>query len=215
MRAAITPLTRVALMVATLLAVGTADLAGQAGVLRGRVVRADGPVGLAGAEVVVSPSGVTTRSDAEGYFAFHGVVPGTVELTARRPGFVPGRVTLRVDSLAAGELEIALEPIAAVLDPIVTSATRDARSLGELAVAVSVADSSALLRDRTVGLHEALRMMPGVQVASRYGTFDVNIGIRGSAARTLQASPHRAAIRSVRRSPEPPTTTGTGPAGRG
>ena len=61
------------------------------------------------------------------------------------------------------------------------------RSLSELAVAVSVVDSSAILRDRTVGLHEALRMMPGVQVASRYGTFDVNIGIRGSAARTRQS----------------------------
>jgi iron complex outermembrane receptor protein len=174
-------------MVATLLAGGAADLAAQAGVLRGRVVRADGPVGLAGAEVVLSPSGATTRTDAHGYFAFQAIAPGQVEVAARRPGFVPGRVTLRVDSLAPGELEIALEPIAAVLDPIVTSVTRDARSLSELAVAVSVADSSAIARDRTVGLHEALRMMPGVQVASRYGTQDVNIGIRGSAARTFQS----------------------------
>ncbi|HEY7462741.1 MAG TPA: carboxypeptidase regulatory-like domain-containing protein, partial [Gemmatimonadota bacterium] len=172
---------------ATLLAGGAADLAAQTGVVRGRVVRADGPVGLAGAEVVLSPSGVTTRTDAHGYFMFRGIAPGPVEVAARRPGFVSARVTLRVDSLASSEVEIALEPIAAVLDPIVTSVTRDARSLSELAVAVSVADSSAIQRDRTVGLHEALRMMPGVQVASRYGTQDVNIGIRGSAARTFQS----------------------------
>src|SRR4029077_3602853 len=72
----------------------------------------------------------------------------------------------------------------AVLDPIVTSATRDARSLREVAAAVSVADTSSIRRDRTVGLHEALRMMPGVQVASRYGGIeDVRVGIRGSASR--------------------------------
>lgn len=179
--------TRVALLMGVLLAGGAADLVAQAGVVRGRVVRADGPVGLSDAELVLSPSGATTRSDADGYFAFHGIAPGQVEVAARRPGFVPARVTLRSDSLALSELEIALEPIAAVLDPIVTSATRDARSLSELAMAVSVADTSAILRDRTVGLHEALRMMPGIQVASRYGTFDVNIGIRGSAARTFQS----------------------------
>ena len=180
-------LIRVALLMGLLLAGSTADLSAQAGDVRGRVVRADGPVGLADAELVLSPSGATTRTDEDGRFVFDGVAPGRVEVAAGRSGFVPTTVTVRVDSLAATEVNIPLEPIAAVLDPIVTSATRDARSLSELAVAVSVADSSAILRDRTVGLHEALRMMPGVQVASRYGTFDVNIGIRGSAARTFQS----------------------------
>jgi iron complex outermembrane receptor protein len=96
-------------------------------------------------------------------------------------------MAVRVDALAATEVDIPLEPIAAILDPIVTSATRDPRSLGEVAGAVSVTDSSAIRRDRMVGLHEPLRTMPGVQVASRYGTDDVNIGIRGSASRARQA----------------------------
>ena len=53
-----------------------------------------------------------------------------------------------------------------------------------MAAAVSVADTSAIRRGRTVGLHETLRMMPGVQAASRYGGMeDVKIGIRGSASR--------------------------------
>jgi iron complex outermembrane receptor protein len=186
-KVAISPPIRVALMVATLLAGGVTDLAGQAGVIRGRVTRADGPIGLADVELVLSPFDATSRTDAHGYFEFSGVTPGRVELAARRPGFVPTSVTLSVVSHAATEVEIALEPLAAILDPIVTMVTRDSRSLADVAAAVSVVDSSVILRDRTIGLHEALRTMPGVQVASRYGTHDVNIGIRGSAARTFQA----------------------------
>lgn len=178
---------RTALLVSVLLAGGVADIAGQAGVVRGRVVRADGPIGLAHAELVLSPWGTMTSTDARGYFAFHGVDPGRVELVVRREGFVTAVMAVRVDALAATEVEVALEPVAAFLDPIVTTVTRDPRSLGGVAAAVSVTDSSAILRDRTVGLHEALRTVPGVQVASRYGTDDVNIGIRGSASRARQA----------------------------
>ncbi len=174
---------RIAMVLAALVAGGAAGLAGQAGVVRGRVVRADGPVGLADVELVLSPSGAKTHTDARGYFVFRGVAPGPVEMAARRPGFSPVIVALRADSLVATEVDVPLEPVAVLLDPIVTSATRDARSLSEVAAAVSVADTSSIRRDRTVGLHETLRMMPGLQVASRYGTDDVRIGIRGSASR--------------------------------
>jgi len=73
------------------------------------------------------------------------------------------------------------------LPPIVTMVTREPRSAAETGLPIAVADSARIRRDRTVGLHEVLRGMPGVQVASRYGTDDVNIGIRGSAARARQA----------------------------
>jgi iron complex outermembrane receptor protein len=166
----------------------TARLTAQAGIIRGHVVRADWPVGLADAHLELSPSGATTRTDARGFFVFRGISPGQVEVTVRRVGFGPAVVVLQVDTLAVTEVEIPLEPVATKLDPIVTSATRDARSLSEVAAAVSVADTSAIYRDRTVGLHETLRMMPGVQVASRYGGMeDVKIGIRGSGSRPGQA----------------------------
>ena len=174
-------------ILAVLLAGTPIDLAGQAGLVRGRVVRADGAVALADAEVVLSPSGDATRTDALGHFTFQGVAPGQVQVTARQSGYVTASVTLRVDPLATTQVDIPLQPVAAILDPIVTTVTRAPRSLTEVAGPASVADSSAILRDRTVGLHEALRMMPGVQVASRAGTYDVNIGIRGSAAQTSQA----------------------------
>lgn len=181
-----TSLTAVGIL-AVLLAGTPVDLAGQAGMVRGRVVRADGAVALADAEVVLSPSGAATRTDALGHFTFQGVAPGQVQVNVRLPGYVTASVTLRVDPLATTRVDIPLQPVAAILDPIVTTVTRAPRSLTQVAGPASVADSSAILRDRTVGLHEALRMMPGVQVASRAGTYDVNIGIRGSAAQTSQA----------------------------
>jgi iron complex outermembrane receptor protein len=71
------------------------------------------------------------------------------------------------------------------LEPLVASGTRDQRSILVQPVATSVADTAAIRQGRTVGLDEPLRMMPGVQAATRYGLADVRLGIRGSAANTL------------------------------
>jgi iron complex outermembrane recepter protein len=168
----------------TMLLAGTAPyLAAQAGVVRGRVVRADLRVGLSEAEVVLRPSGRSARTDPRGFFELRNVPPGRGDMAVRRVGFTPVVVPLQVDRLVTTRIDIPLEPVAAVLDPIVTSLTREQRSLSEVAAAVSVADSSVIDRGRTVGLHESLRMMPGVQAASQYGTDQVSVGIRGSAAR--------------------------------
>ena len=174
---------RIAAAVAILLAGTIARLPAQAGTIRGHVVRADGPLGLADADVELRPSLARTRTNARGSFVFRDVAEGPAELAVRRVGYAPATVTVQVGALAVTEIDVPLEPLPTVLDPIVTSATRDPRSLSEVAAAVSVADTSAIRRDRTVGLHETLRMMPGVQTASRYGTDDVRIGIRGSASR--------------------------------
>jgi iron complex outermembrane receptor protein len=173
----------VAVILMLLLAGAPASLAAQAGGVRGRVVRADQPVGLSEAELVLAPSGARTRTDPRGYFQLDSVPPGAARLTVRRVGFAPVVVVLQVGAGAITRVEIPLQPAATVLDPIITSVTRDQRTLSEVAAAVSVADSSAIARGRTVGLHETLRMMPGVQAASQYGTDQVSIGIRGSAAR--------------------------------
>jgi iron complex outermembrane recepter protein len=179
---------RIAVVAAALLAGGATDLAAQAGTIRGRVVHSDQPIGLTGVELTLSPSGATTRTDPGGNFVFHGVTPGHVELSAHGAGFVTAMVALDVRAAAATEVEIRLEPVVAVLDPIVTSATRlDPRRMAGVARTVSVTDSSAIQRGRMIGLHETLRAVPGVQAASRYGTDDVTIGIRGSAARSPQA----------------------------
>jgi iron complex outermembrane receptor protein len=156
---------------------------GAQGTLRGRVLRSDGLGPIADAQVVLSPSGASARSAENGRFVIGRVEPGWVRLTARRPGFVAATLTVRVSPLDTEEVQLRLRPAATALDPIVTSATRDPRRLSDVGWAVSLADSAAIARTGTIGLHEALRAMPGVQAASRWGTEDVNIGIRGSAAR--------------------------------
>jgi iron complex outermembrane receptor protein len=110
-----------------------------------------------------------------------------VELAVRRLGFAPAVLVLQVDGVTATQVDVALQPVVTILNPIVTSVTRDQRSLSQVAAAVSVADTSAIGGGRTVGLDEALRMMPGVEATSLYGTDEVSIGIRGSAARGPQA----------------------------
>ena len=169
---------------AILLTGAAARVVAQAGIIRGHVIRADWLVGLADVRLELSPSGATTSTDARGFFVFRDVTPGRVELAVRRVGFGPTVIVVEVGALAVREIEIRLQSVATILDPIVTSATRDARSLSEVAAAVSVADTSAISRGATIGVHETLRMMPGVQTSSRYGGMeDVRIGIRGSASR--------------------------------
>jgi len=178
---------RVVSMFAIFLVGASGRVAAQTGTIRGHVVRADSPVGLADAYVELPASGARTRTDTRGFFVFRNVAAGEVAVKVGRLGFSPKRVVLQVHPLSVTEVDIALEPAAINLDPIVTSATRDERSLSAVAAAVSVADTSSIRRAPTAGLHETLRMMPGVQVSSRYGTDDANIGIRGSAARARQA----------------------------
>jgi iron complex outermembrane receptor protein len=159
----------------------------QTGVVQGHVIRADRPVILPDADVELRPLGAVTRSDARGFFIFREVPVGRVEVAARRVGFAPAVVVVQVNGTGVTGIDIPLDPVATTLDPIVTSATRDARSRSEVAAAVSVADTAGVRRGQTAGLHETLRMMPGLQASSRSGTDDVTIGIRGSGARTRQA----------------------------
>jgi iron complex outermembrane recepter protein len=72
---------------------------------------------------------------------------------------------------------------AAALSTVVTTATRDARTLAAVPGAMSVTDSAALRRTRGAALGEALRLVPGVQVNSLYGSEDVRVSIRGAGSR--------------------------------
>jgi len=162
-------------------------LAAQDAVLQGRVLQADARTPIAGAEVAVRQTGSHVETDSTGRFSFHGFPAGPVELLVRRIGFQAVTLSLVLDAGETRAVEVLLTPAIATLDEITVTPTADARSLADVAAAVSVADTLDIRRDRTVGLDEALRMMPGVQANARYGTDDVNLGIRGSGARARQA----------------------------
>src|SRR3954452_12858097 len=183
----VTRLARMAAALGILLAGAVARADGQAGSIRGHVLRSDGRAALSEAQIELRPAGVSTRTDARGFFQFKDVSPGPVELAVRRVGFAPAVVPVQVKPGGVADVAIRLEAVLTIHDLTVTSESRDPRSLTDVTGAVSIADTSAIRRGRTVGLHETLRMMPGVQAPSRYGTEDVNLGIRGSASRARQA----------------------------
>lgn len=72
---------------------------------------------------------------------------------------------------------------ARALNPVVTTATRDARELRKLPVSITVIDTTTLNRTSTVSLTEALRTVPGVVAGNLFGGDDVRLSIRGSGAR--------------------------------
>ncbi|MFY7923845.1 MAG: TonB-dependent receptor plug domain-containing protein, partial [Gemmatimonas sp.] len=72
---------------------------------------------------------------------------------------------------------------ARALNPVVTTATRDARELRKLPVSVTVIDTTTLARTSQVSLTEALRTVPGVIAGNLFGGDDVRLSIRGSGAR--------------------------------
>ena len=75
-------------------------------------------------------------------------------------------------------------PRPTVVDPVVTTATRDARALRGVPASVSVVDSLSIARSRAIHLGEVLRNVPGVQAGTLYGTDDVKITIRGAGVRS-------------------------------
>ena len=165
----------------------TRSLAAQGAVVRGRVTRAGSDSAVAGAEVMINARSVRTEADSAGRFVLLDVTPGATVITVRRLGFAPATVQLTVVAGDTTGVVVPLTPAVTMLDIITATATADPRSLADVPAAISVADTLAIRQGRTVGLNETLRMMPGVQTASRFGTDDVNIGIRGSASRARQA----------------------------
>jgi iron complex outermembrane receptor protein len=109
---------------------------------------------------------------------------GPADVTVRRTGYRPVQRATTVVAGTTMQLDVTMAEAATILTPIVVSATRDRRSLAEVPVAVSVADETTIQSGRTAGLHEVLRLTPGVQATSRFGLDDVNLSIRGSGVRT-------------------------------
>ncbi|MCU0622213.1 MAG: TonB-dependent receptor [Gemmatimonadales bacterium] len=151
---------------------------GQGAVVRGTVRDAVSGAAVPAAEVMLVPGSRRAVTDGDGRFALPVPADGAVALLVRRPGYAPTR--LRLAAASAEPIEVTLAPATTILDPVVTVATRDARSLADVPAALAVADSIAIVFGRTVGLHEALRSIPGVLAASRSGGDDLNLAIRGS-----------------------------------
>lgn len=92
----------------------------------------------------------------------------------------PARDSIRADSSARAD---SLRQVQR-LNPVVTTAARDARELRRLPVSMSVVDSATLAKTSTISLSEALRTVPGVRADGLFGGDDVKLSIRGSGVRS-------------------------------
>ena len=84
------------------------------------------------------------------------------------------------------------------LPPITISATREARSLFDVPLAVTRVDSQARFGTAGYGLDDALGLVPGVIAQSRYGGSDVRLVIRGFGARGAGDRANAGTARGVR-----------------
>lgn len=159
-------------------ACGASRAAAQGGRVQGTVRDAVANTPVPAAEVLLVPGSRRALTDGEGRFELTVPAEGEVSLLVRRPGYAPTRI--RLEAASVTPIDVTLAPATTILDPVVTVATRDARSLAEVPAALAVADSTAIVFGRTAGLHEALRAVPGVLAASRSGGDDLNLAIRGS-----------------------------------
>lgn len=155
----------------------------QTGALRGVVTDSASGRPVAAVQVTVVSVG-EAMTDAEGRWQVARVPAGRQVVRFRLVGYAPREATIEVRAGGDHQLDVAMRGYAAELAPVVVSATRDRRSLADVPVAVSVADSVTIQSGRTAGLHEVLRLTPGTQATSRYGLDDVNLSIRGSGVRT-------------------------------
>lgn len=101
--------------------------------LSGRVVHRTSKAGIPSAEVRLSPGNHLVATDADGYFRFDRVPPGSVSVLVRRLGFAPESTSFAVRAADDLEILIELEQSAQALDTVTVAARENAIARGKLA----------------------------------------------------------------------------------
>ena len=172
-------MTRRALALAALAAAAAAPAAGQAppaAALRrvaGVVVSATDSAPVAGASVAIVGTALRTTSDDAGRFAFPRAPRDMSDLIAARIGFEPEIVSVP-EGPDDTTVVVVLPPTPIEIAPVIVTASREEHLAEEAPVSVSVVTGADLARRATIGVDDAIALVPGVQI------LDGQIGIRGS-----------------------------------
>lgn len=171
-------------IVAALLVLGLADTAlAQTVLLQGRVTDPLGGV-INGAVVTLEGSGATTRTGADGSFAFENVPPGTVSVRVEAPGFDTASHTIAVAATMV-PATVVLQ-IAGVVESVGVVARRLEEELPQLiersGVRVQTITAAQLQDGGYYDIAQAVQaLVPGLFVTPKAGPFDyVTASLQGS-----------------------------------
>ena len=134
----------------------------------GRVTDARTAAPIAGAAVFIEGSALGALADAEGRYLVAGVPAGAHVLVVRRIGYAARRLPVTVAG-APLALDVALEPEASVIAPVVVSATREARRRTESAATIDALDGAEVRLARAAHPAAIMHRVPGVHVSQLSG----------------------------------------------
>ena len=154
---------------AAILAANAAASAQATGSIEGRVVSASS--GEPVSDVIVRVAGTSRGaiSAADGSFRVQAVPVGRHELMATRMGFAAWRDSVTVGADAVLALEIRVKEAAAVMAPVVVSATRERQRRSETATAIEVLDGLEVRRTRASHPAALMNRLAGVHVSELSG----------------------------------------------
>ena len=123
------------------------------------------------ADVIVRVEGTTRASltGADGRFSITAVTPGTAGVVARRFGFADQRDSVAVRAGEVARLELLFTSEAAVVAPMVVSATRESQRRQDATVTIDVLDGEEVRRARAAHPSGLLNRLPGVHVSELSG----------------------------------------------
>ncbi len=124
---------------------------------------------LPGVAVVVAGTRLGALSDVDGHFHISDVPVGTHTIVARRLGLDSLARQVEIREGAATSVNLALRESAAMLEPVVVSATREAQRRGESSVTIDVLDADQIRDAHASHPAQLLDRLPGVHVSELSG----------------------------------------------
>jgi len=148
---------------------------------RGRIVgtvsdSARGP--LAGAQVIVSPSGIARETGADGKVILQGLAAGSYEVRAYRMGYKSASVRVLVTAGQDATVAILMTPAAASLAGVVVSASRRLEKVTDAPATVTRLDAEQIAGAMGNSFAAALREVKGIEFIQT-GVMSSAINARG------------------------------------
>ena len=156
---------------------------GQSGTVTGNVTDAEGSA-IPGAHVVLIELGRGTATSVGGAFHIENVPAGRHVIEISAVGFERRQLEVEVGQGMIVELNVVLEERLVESDEVVVTAVRRPQATALVPVSVSLATHADLVARNVRSLDEALRFIPGVQMAENQVTirgssgFSYNVGSR-------------------------------------